>query len=67
MNSHFRFSYVDYVLVMAYDYHGSWNNKTGVLSPLYSQTGDAQLWSMVREYFADSKIKIGQIRYLEKY
>lgn len=52
---------------MAYDYHGSWNNKTGVLSPLYSQAGDAQLWSMVREYFADSKIKIGQIRYLEKY
>ena len=60
----FSFSYVDNVLVMAYDYHGNWNNKTGVLSPLYSQTGDAQLWSMVREYFVH--LKIVQIRFISK-
>ena len=29
------FSYVDYILLMAYNYHGSWNNKTGHHSGLY--------------------------------
>ena len=28
-------SYVDYMLLMAYNYHGSWNNRTGHHSGLY--------------------------------
>ena len=35
---------------MAYDYHGSWNQRTGHNSPLFSrqeQTGDQQLLNQV--------------------
>ena len=28
-------AYLDYVSVMAYDYHGHWDNKTGHVAPMY--------------------------------
>ncbi|CAF1397048.1 unnamed protein product [Adineta steineri] len=39
-------SYLDYINLMAYDYHGSWNAYTGFNSPLYprsSEKGDKRL------------------------
>ncbi|CAF1202079.1 unnamed protein product [Rotaria sordida] len=38
--------YLDYINLMAYDYHGSWNTHTGFNSPLYarsSEKGDKRL------------------------
>lgn len=34
---------LDFISVMTYDYHGSWERKTGHVSPLYSRTGDKYL------------------------
>lgn len=31
---------VDYMTVMSYDYHGSWEKQTGHVSPLYGRKGD---------------------------
>ena len=31
------FSYLDYVSVMTYDYHGAWDNVTGINAPLYGR------------------------------
>jgi chitinase len=28
---------------MTYDFHGTWNNKTGVNAPLYDQEGSAEM------------------------
>ncbi|XP_014210222.1 probable chitinase 10 [Copidosoma floridanum] len=33
-------SYLDWIAVMAYDYHGQWDKKTGHLAPLYYYPGD---------------------------
>ena len=32
--------YVDFMSVMAYDYHGAWEKRLGHVSPLYYRTGD---------------------------
>jgi len=31
---------LDWIAIMTYDYHGSWDRKTGHLSPLYYYPGD---------------------------
>ncbi|KAH8272148.1 hypothetical protein KR018_004032, partial [Drosophila ironensis] len=36
-------SYLDWIAVMAYDYHGHWDKKTGHVSPLYSANSDSNL------------------------
>ncbi len=43
--------YLDFINLMAYDYHGSWNQRTGHNSPLFArqeQTGDQLLLNQVR-------------------
>lgn len=32
--------YLDFMSVMTYDYHGSWENVTGHVSPAYHKDGD---------------------------
>ena len=32
--------YVDYVSVMAYDYHGQWDKMTGHVAPMYQHSQD---------------------------
>jgi len=42
--------FLDLINLMAYDYHGSWNQRTGHNSPLFSraeQSGDQQLLNQV--------------------
>ena len=42
--------YLDFINLMAYDYHGSWNKNTGHNSPLFArqgQTGDQLLLNQV--------------------
>lgn len=34
------YRYVDFINVMAYDYSGSWSDKTGFMAPLYSRSSD---------------------------
>ncbi|XP_071446319.1 probable chitinase 10 [Hetaerina americana] len=34
--------HVDFLSVMTYDYHGSWDGQTGHVSPLYYRQGDSQ-------------------------
>ena len=33
-------TYVDYVSVMAYDYHGQWDKMTGHVAPMYQHAQD---------------------------
>lgn len=33
--------YLDWISLMAYDYHGHWDGKTGHVAPLYFTEGDA--------------------------
>ena len=47
--------YMDYLLIMTYDYHGSWNSYTGYNSPLYARENQTDKtlcssWSM--NYYA---------------
>lgn len=32
---------IDFMSVMTYDYHGSWEKRTGHVSPLYYRAGDS--------------------------
>lgn len=52
--------YLDFINLMAYDYHGSWNQQTGHNSPLFArseQTGDQQLLN--QEATIDAWIELG--------
>jgi len=41
--------YLDFVNVMAYDMHGSWDAKTGHHAPLYALPSDEQYLSIVSQ------------------
>jgi chitinase len=36
--------YLDFINVMTYDFHGSWDKKTGHHSPLYHHPDDANIY-----------------------
>ena len=38
--------------LMTYDFHGTWNEKTGVNAPLYDQTNSSRFWFMVDTFIA---------------
>ncbi|RXG60007.1 hypothetical protein Avbf_10087 [Armadillidium vulgare] len=55
LNVHFEFyfsaydvpgisTYLDHINIMTYDYHGSWDRKTGHVSPLYAHPDDTNLY-----------------------
>lgn len=38
----FNFSYLDFINVMAYDFHGKWERETGHNAPLYAPSSDSE-------------------------
>jgi len=47
--------FVDYLLVMAYNYHGSWNKFTGHHSGLFPRSDEVageREWNQVRSHFS---------------
>ena len=51
--------YLDWIAVMAYDYHGHWDRKTGHVSPMYAHPeDDYDTFNTVSEFF------INRIHYL---
>lgn len=36
----FRYRYIDFIFIMAYDMHGPWEGKTGLHSGLYASNND---------------------------
>lgn len=54
--------YLDFINVMTYDYHGSWENKTGFNSPLYSNDNFSvsnSIQSYIKAGVEPSKINLG--------
>ncbi|KAG8229921.1 hypothetical protein J437_LFUL009655 [Ladona fulva] len=67
--------YLDFMSIMTYDYHGSWDGRTGHVSPLYYRQGDSQphyntnftLEHLVSKGAAREKIIVGVPLYGQTY
>jgi chitinase len=51
--------HLDWIALMAYDYHGHWEGKTGHVAPLYFQEGDTySYFNAVSHFIPFMMIKI---------
>lgn len=55
-----RFSYLDFINLMAYDFHGKWERETGHNAPLYSSSLDSEWQKQLSvDYAAAMWVKLG--------
>ncbi|CAH1985065.1 unnamed protein product [Acanthoscelides obtectus] len=53
-------SYLDFINLMAYDFHGKWERETGHNAPLYSPSSDSQYQKQLNvDYAASLWVKLG--------
>jgi len=53
-------SYMDFINVMAYDFHGKWEKETGHNAPLYSPSSDSQYQKQLNvDHAANLWVKLG--------
>lgn len=54
----YQYSYVDFLNIMSYDFHGKWESKTGHNAPLYASSKESEWRKMLSMVFKSIRKKV---------